>query len=181
MTEQPMPTNSTRAESNRRNALKSTGPKDTSIVRHNPVKHGLLAEGVTELDNPETFPAFRAKLEVEYKPEGEVETFLVHRIALLKVRLKRAALLEAEYVTAQLHPPVTVFDKMHQAECVDPGLPARLSADAVDALSNKFQRYEGAIENKLYRAMHQLERLQRMRRGEMLPAPAAVDVALRGD
>jgi hypothetical protein len=180
----------TRAESNRRNAQKSTGPKDVTSTRYNAVKHGLRSEGITELDNPESFPALCAKLEAEYRPVGDVEAFLVRRIALMLVRLKRAVLLEAEYVTAQLNPPVTkkegglhdsFGDMLGKTVVLDPGLPARLSADAVDALCNKYQRYECAIENKLYRAMHQLERLQRMRRGEMLPAPAAVDVALRGD
>jgi hypothetical protein len=179
---------------NRRNAAMSTGPKDTTSTRYNAVKHGLLAEGVTELDNPESFPSECDRLKAELQPVGEVETFLVQRIALLKVRLKRAALLEAEYITAQLNPPVTkteteggwpgpMEDLIGRTVVVvlDPGLPARLPAGAVDGLCNMFQRYESAIENKLYRAMHQLERLQRMRKGETLPAPVAVDVGLRHD
>lgn len=127
-----------------------------------------------------------ARLTTEYKPVGEIETFLVLRIALLIVRLKRAAVMEAEQVTAILNPPITKtegginFDKqLGKTVVLDPGLPARLSGAAVDGLCNKFQRYESAIENKLYRAMHQLERLQRMRNGEALPAPAAIDVGLR--
>jgi hypothetical protein len=46
------------------------------------------------------------------------------------------------------------------------------SKDELDRLL----RYEGAIERQFYKAMNQLERLQRMRSGESVPAPLAVDV-----
>lgn len=38
----------------------------------------------------------------------------------------------------------------------------------------KIMRYETKLERQIYRAMAQLERLQRMRKGETLPAPVAV-------
>ncbi|MHC4691988.1 MAG: hypothetical protein ACYS67_04540 [Planctomycetota bacterium] len=41
---------------------------------------------------------------------------------------------------------------------------------------NRLLRYEGAIERQLYKAMNQLERLQRMRSGDDVPAPVEVDV-----
>jgi CRISPR/Cas system-associated endonuclease Cas1 len=41
---------------------------------------------------------------------------------------------------------------------------------------NRLLRYEGAIERQLYKAMNQLERLQRMRAGDNVPAPVEVDV-----
>jgi hypothetical protein len=46
------------------------------------------------------------------------------------------------------------------------------SKDELDRLL----RYEGAIERQFYKAMNQLERLQRMRSGESVPAPIEVDV-----
>jgi DNA primase len=41
---------------------------------------------------------------------------------------------------------------------------------------DRLLRYEGAIERQLYKAMNQLERLQRMRAGDNVPAPVEVDV-----
>lgn len=41
---------------------------------------------------------------------------------------------------------------------------------------DRLLRYEGAIERQLYKAMNQLERLQRMRSGDNVPAPVEVDV-----
>ena len=43
----------------------------------------------------------------------------------------------------------------------------------------KILRYETKLERQMYRAMAQLERLQRMRRGEAVPAPLAVEVSER--
>jgi hypothetical protein len=41
---------------------------------------------------------------------------------------------------------------------------------------DRLLRYEGAIERQLYKAMNQLERLQRMRAGDDVPEPVEVDV-----
>jgi hypothetical protein len=42
---------------------------------------------------------------------------------------------------------------------------------------DRLLRYETTLERQLYRAMHQLERLQRRRLGEAVPAPAVLEVA----
>jgi hypothetical protein len=49
-----------------------------------------------------------------------------------------------------------------------------------DAIS-KLCRYETAIERSLYRALHELQRLQAARQGEKIPAPAVLDVTTDGD
>ena len=49
------------------------------------------------------------------------------------------------------------------------------SADTLD----KIMRYETTLERQLYRAMHQLERLQRMRKGEDIPAPLTMEPSQR--
>jgi hypothetical protein len=41
---------------------------------------------------------------------------------------------------------------------------------------DRLLRYEGAIERQLYRALNQLERLQRLRAGDNVPPPVEVDV-----
>ena len=42
---------------------------------------------------------------------------------------------------------------------------------------DKIMRYETKLERQMYRAMAQLERLQRMRQGEAVPAPLSVEVS----
>jgi hypothetical protein len=41
---------------------------------------------------------------------------------------------------------------------------------------DRLLRYEGAIERQLYKALNQLERIQRLRAGDSVPAPIEVDV-----
>lgn len=44
----------------------------------------------------------------------------------------------------------------------------------------KILRYETKLERQIFRAVAQLERVQRMRRGEAIPAPLSVEVSDRG-
>lgn len=175
---------------NRVNAERSTGPSNTVSTRFNAVKHGLLAEGITELDDV-GYTGFLAGVKTALKPEGTIQHFLSERICLCMVRLKRASRLEAEFITGTLNPPITKIEGRMLSDTsellngktvvVDPGLPAPLPESAVEHLVGRFQRYETAIENKLYRAMNQLERLQRLRLGEKLPAPATLDMGVHLD
>ena len=171
---------------NRENAQKSTGPANTTSTRYNATKHGLLSEGSTELDNPETFQALVEQLKAELQPAGVLEHECVQQIALLTVRVRRARRLEAEAFTSYLNPaktihhPGTVFaddsEVIGWTETLDVGLPAQVSNDAIDGINRTVLRYETSIENKLFRWQNQLERLQRLRRGEKIPAPANVEL-----
>lgn len=49
-----------------------------------------------------------------------------------------------------------------------------------EATLEKIMRYEAALERQLYRAMNQLERLQRRRQGEDIPAPLSMEIAGKG-
>jgi hypothetical protein len=96
--------------------------------------------------------------------------------------------LEAEALTAHLNPPKkihhpgTAFADDPQvfgwSETVDVGLPAQVSNEVIDEINRTVLQYETSIENKLFRWQNHLERLQRLRRGENLPAPATVDLNL---
>jgi hypothetical protein len=54
----------------------------------------------------------------------------------------------------------------------------RLSLPSADA-TDKLLRYEAHFDRQLYRAMDQLERLQRQRKGENVPAPLNVNLSRR--
>jgi hypothetical protein len=153
---------------------------DTTSTRLNAAKQDLLAKGITELDDSDAFDSLARRLAEAYRPAGDLEKFFVERIAFHMIRLQRAGRLEAEYITAEIHPPITqslVVD-LSESTIVEPGLPAKVSALGAMNLVSGFQRYETAIENKLYREINQLERLQRTRRGEFVPAPESVDVSI---
>ncbi len=182
-----MSTSSKKVTANRTNGQKSHGPTNTTSTRFNATKHGLLAAGITELDDLEGYQTILRDLMREKDPVGATETYLVKASALDMVRWMRARRLEADYITSELNPPLYAPDPMgdlnliFQGQVLDPGIPAAISSDSGQRLVNIFQRYETNIANRLFKSLHELERLQRMRQGERLPAPTAVDVSIHTD
>jgi hypothetical protein len=182
-----MPTSAKKVESNRCNSQKSSGPTNTTSTRFNAVKHGLLAEGITELDDADAYRQIQRDLIREKDPAEGIEKFLVEAAALDMVRWVRARRLEAQYITGVLNPPQrekSLLDELDfeiQGEVLNPGLPAAITVGHAQYLVGVFQRYESFFSNRLFRIFHELERLQQMRHGYHLPAPAAVDVSVHVD
>ena len=92
-------------EANRGNALKSTGPRTINgkqASRRNALRHGLTAETLIEpLEDPESYRAFEAAIVAEYLPQSPVEMQLVHRLASLFWRLRRATSIETGLLRMQ--------------------------------------------------------------------------------
>jgi hypothetical protein len=87
-------------QANRRNALKSTGPKTQTgkaVASKNAMRHGLLARDVViKGEDPEAFNAMQEALVLELTPEGAIEEQLVDRIAAAFWRLRRLGRVEAD-------------------------------------------------------------------------------------
>jgi hypothetical protein len=85
-------------EANRRNALKSTGPKSEvgkDASRRNAIRHGLTAETVIgPLEDAEDYKAFEAAITADYDAQSAVERELVLRLASVLWRLRRATIME---------------------------------------------------------------------------------------
>jgi hypothetical protein len=85
-------------EANRRNSLKSTGPKTETgkqAARYNAVRHGLTAETVVgALEDIEDYKAFEAAITADFDAQSAVERELVLRLASLLWRLRRATTIE---------------------------------------------------------------------------------------
>jgi len=83
---------------NRRNALKSTGPRTEAgkqVSRRNAVRHGLTAETVIgALEDAEDYKAFEAAIIADYEAQSAVERELVLRLASILWRLRRATTME---------------------------------------------------------------------------------------
>ena len=81
-------------EANRRNALRSTGPKTDEgkqRSRRNAFRHGLTVETVvSSLEDIEDYRAFEAAIAADYDGRTAVERELVLRLASLLWRLRRA-------------------------------------------------------------------------------------------
>src|SRR6266699_1576294 len=98
-------TSARQLEANRGNALKSTGPRTINgkqASRRNALRHGLTAETLIEpLEDPESYRAFEAAIVAEYLPQSPVEKELVHRLASLFWRLRRATSIETGLLRMQ--------------------------------------------------------------------------------
>jgi hypothetical protein len=85
-------------EANRRNALKSTGPRTEAgkqMSRCNAVRHGLTAETVIgALEDAEDYQQFETTVIADYDAQSAVERTLVLRLASLLWRLRRATMIE---------------------------------------------------------------------------------------
>ena len=92
-------------EANRRNALRSTGPKTFEgklRSRQNAVRHGLTAETVIEgLEDTEDYRAFEATIISDYDAQTAVERELVLRLASLLWRMRRIISIETDLLRIQ--------------------------------------------------------------------------------
>lgn len=175
-------------EANRENA-KLGGVKTEegmAVSRWNAMKHGILKEVVSDYEQ-ESYEGIVEQLIERFRPDDELEYMLLDRIAICRLRLHRVARAENEYMRSVLNPrKVTTenfipgFDFSKEI-VVNEGYVPLVSQGAVEKLSNVYLRYETAIENRMYKAIHELERLQAARRGEMVPVPLAIEVNTSGE
>lgn len=152
-------TSQTQTETN-----KSTGPKTEegkAVSKYNAVKHGLLSEQVLmENEDGNALLELEKKLRSELKPATEIEFLLVDKIASNFWRLKRAlSFEEGEVICTQLLTSSSM-GLMHDAD--------------------RFFRYETMLERGIYKALHELERIQAKRNGEKVPPPVALDIEVSG-
>jgi hypothetical protein len=104
-------------EANRRNSLKSTGPKTEAgkeASRCNAVRHGLTAETVIgALEDAEDYKAFELAITADFDAQSAVERELVLRLASLLWRLRRATTIETGLFEIQAD-HLNEFRKTHQ-------------------------------------------------------------------
>jgi hypothetical protein len=212
---------------NRRNALKSTGPKTPegkSAVRLNATTHGLRSQEVLlPGEDPEALKELDENLRAELKPVGELENLFVDGIVAAHWRLRRLRQVEAgifswelygellerakgeaktyernslqDFVESQYGPDTRITDEQKHQEALSKAQELKAKQDAETATLgrtfirdadqanafSKLSRYETAIWRSLYKALHELQRLQAARRtqGDVLP-PIVLDVDVSG-
>ena len=144
---------------NRRNGQKSKGPKTEegkSHSRWNALKHGVLSRRLLVLkdDDSQTYTLLLQNLRCDLNPGSALEEILVEKIAMAYWRLHIAYGYEAEFARSR-NEFLVVADRMG--------------------------RYANTIHRQLLAAMNELERLQRRRLGEAVPAPIGVDVNINDE
>jgi hypothetical protein len=165
-----------RLAANQLNAQKSTGPRTEAAKnksKMNALKHGLRAKEVVipALGGCETkadFDSFYNQLCEDRDPQGALEEILVARIAACLWRLNRAVRGETIWMGLVLQSA-----QKRQDRCVETELVVLISSENIE----HNLRYQTTIERQMYRAVTELERLQRQRKGESVPAPIKVELS----
>ena len=190
------PVSERRVQANRRNALRSTGPKTARgkrAVAGNAIKHGFLAREVviTAWHGEESLKEFHDLVEKiceHYGAIGVVEELLVQTIATCWWRKARVIRAENGEIRRRLE-SVAVDRALRNSderlsafagrgELVGDAEAQSFSLPPADA-ADKLLRYEAHLDRQLYRAMDQLERLQRQRKGESVPPPININLSNR--
>jgi len=177
-----------KAEANRRNAMKSTGPKTASgkkTVSMNALKHGFFAEGllVPHADAKEDraeYDALFAEVAEHYQPAGWHEKFLVEQIVSLCWRLRRSlrgeggliakALAEHRYQSTQ-----SIADDLGEEESTPSSVSEIASlTDHLFLLSKEdlegLLRHQAMIHRQLNHVIAEIERVQAPRKRRKIPA-----------
>jgi len=154
-------TSERQVEANRQNAKKSSGPRTPAgkaVVALNGMKHGLLSrECLVKGESEADLVAFGKRLRTQLAPVGELELLLVDRVISTAWRLRRLVAVET-----------LLFDREAKPDHAF----NNYGREKMSVLS----RYEVTLERSLYKALHELQRLQATRDGQAVPLPQAVDV-----
>ena len=182
-------------EVNRRNALRSTGPRTPEgkrVARWNALKHGLLAREIVVpmgpgQENAEEFRFLLEQLHRDLRPTGALEEILVEKIAVCYWRLRRLLHAETGEVRKGLN---SALEKAASQQRIRKMVGREMSEEEEDRwvemkqdclhvpeseVVDKLLRYEMTLERALYRALHLLERIQRRKQGESVPPPVTVE------
>ncbi|MGD0365616.1 MAG: hypothetical protein ABSC93_32430 [Bryobacteraceae bacterium] len=184
------------ADSNRRNAQKSTGPRTPegkAASSRNGLTHGLSGDKhfILEGEDPEAFLRLLQDLHDHLRPVGDSEELVVKRIAAAQWRLDRAFALETG-IYREESTMLTGLDrqkrKYHEfymnrdgkdSNPADPHEPDDLLARAFMAGGKgpdnftRLVRYETAIERSIERGMKHLRALQAARNAQCPAVPEA--------
>lgn len=158
-------------------------PEGKAVSKFNALTHGILRDSLTEYEK-EFYPNVIQDLQAEFNPQGIVEQILVERIAVSYLKLFRAQKAETEYMKSNLNPHYESsygsIEINYTPRVIRKGYKPKIIDEQIEKLSNIYGRYETTLENRFFRALHELERAQRARKGEKLSFPKIVDVNQMG-
>jgi hypothetical protein len=159
-------------DANRRNALKSTGPKSDdgkAKSRMNALRHGLTAgQAVLPHENEDDYEKLRNGMLESYAPENPAEQALIEELANAYWRLMRLHRVETRY-----------WDNLGGSyNRADEGI-AEALLQTPDRQMRNFFRYYAQVEHSYYRALAAANQIKRERR-DRKPLKALAAAAQNG-
>jgi hypothetical protein len=171
------PISAAKQQANRENARHSSGPSPAGKHRSrwNALRDGLFAKSAviaTGLlrENPEDFQRLHTALRRDLKPEGTAEEILVEKIAMCYWRHARVVKFESSQIDLAMRSPAAELQRMMYGQPADKALSMEMPPARLDEM---ILRREALTDRQLYRALHELERRQRGRRGDDVKPPTA--------
>ncbi len=149
--------------------VKTDAGKD--ISKYNTIRHGVLQKTLiaTEKDEAQTMLSL---LLAEYEPHGVTEDLLIESMVLAYMRMQRAIQAEKAFLTQGMIMPVIRYAS-EETDKTDSVIQVGNSEYSI--LDKTYMRYITACERQFYRALHELQRVQSLRKGSK-PTSIAVDV-----
>lgn len=140
-----------------------------AVSKYNAIKHGLLSQDILiEGEDKNALVGLKETMRTTLSPKGSIENILVDRVIANVWRLSRALKIERKMLDQD-------FDVFTNID-----LPTE--KDSYNMLKHdyftKLIRYETTIENGIYKALHELQRIQSARLGENPNMPMAIDIDL---
>ena len=176
--------------------MRSTGPRTPrgkKTVAKNALKHGffskwLLVAHPDGKEDPNEYADLCAALREHYAPNSFLEELWLEKIAVWSWRLRRLIRFESGQIALAL--AEHSYDLKQSSTELGEFESAPLSSPEIDSMTDhlflpskeeldKLLRYEAMINRQLNHAIAELERLQRRRNGESVPAPISVDISGR--
>ncbi len=163
-----------RAQINRDNARHSTGPKGEKgkqTAAMNGFKHGLTGQRMILQDHEvDAYRRLSSALLAQYQPQSEIESQLVQHIVDCNMRLNRAAAIDSNLMNAGL--VENTRDDGHDDVTETVLAQTRAWVKQADSFE-KLGRYEGRISRQMLQYMRELDRVQNLRKSEILVQNAA--------
>lgn len=166
-------------QANRNNAQKGgvKTEEGKAISKLNARKHGILSEVFTEYENIELVDIYE-QLREDLQPIGVLESILVEKIAVYYIKFCRIAKAENEMVKSSLNPSSERTKKeiladfqsgdydiipLIEVPTTKGGYSPKLGYQYISKIES-YSRYETSVENRMYKAIKELERLQERRK-----------------
>ncbi len=167
---------------NRANAQHSTGPVSPaglSAIRSNALKHGFYSNTAVlkGFESNDDFAALHADFSDHFAPAGPVELELASRIVLALWQLRRLQLAETQALQFDLiHAKETVPKRFTGCEPYILGYAFQRDIECHTSVLEGFARHRVRWDRTYYRALHELERIQLVRRGHAVPPPQILEI-----
>ena len=166
---------------NQQNSQLSTGPQTPEgkeVSKMNALKHGLLSKEVLlEGESEELLIDFGKRIRDELKPIGELELLLIDKIITYSWRLRRVISVQKAMMEWEREDELVSMFPLNEKPNKQKGRRA-IRSMIVNEDTEKLTRYEASVVRNFYKALHELTRIQAVRRGENPPVPLAVDIVM---